>query len=242
MTTVLDKGVELVVDGVVNTGKLVASGTNMAVDATIGTNQRIKEAREAHEIAIDETKDIKERCEASNKVQDAQRILGAAQRPIKEFEKPTISFSQKDRDGNTVSVKTDYWGDGWVPGTGFGFDIIPADSKYSSKIWVDVNYANLIEKVTVGDTGRQLNSECITIDNLKDLVKDYFKNSISGKYTIPAKYSENDKPIIVDGDEIYYEEITGGKKRKTKTKKNRKSKNRKSKNKRYSLKNFLTRK
>jgi hypothetical protein len=231
--------VEVSKDLAKNTGEFINTG----IDTIIDTKNRIIKARADYKVATDETQSIATRCNASRKVKEHQRNLGSVQRAIKEFENPVIAFSQKDRDGNIVEVKTGYWGDGYVAGAGFGFDIIPYDSNNAplQKMWVDVNYANLIEKVNgvnVDDLGETSQTNgCIPIDDLIKIVE-YLKGV---QYKIPAKYSKSNKDInirrLTDGGYEITSNLAGGKKRKRKTKKNRKSKN-----KRYSLKKFLTRK
>ena len=208
----------------------LAYGASGAVDLAVNTEQRLKEAETAHQVGFDSSKSRAERCKASRRVKDAQKVLGSVLKSKEEYELPIISFKTKDTSGNDVSVKTVYWGDGWIAGAGFGFDIIPTDPKYGGKtLWVDINYANFIEKINPNPNPEKIIKECNTVNEDEEIDEKSIYSiddlvDIVGAYTIPAKYAIEGKPINVKKNEITYGEVSGsGAKRRKSVKRRRQS-------------------
>jgi len=253
------KWAEGFVNGTIVAGKgLIWVGSEVV--STIGTainpTERIKIAESEHTTAFNEVAEVNDRCQASRKIKNEQYELGKVKLAIKEYEEPTITIGKAKKENeeptnklekvkeenevktekapSDVKIKTRYWGDGWVPGAGFGFDLFPENTaSYGDKIWVDINYANLVEAIDpMPSQYKTKDFNCIEID---DLVKKL------GNYTIPAKYSEDGKPIKVTIDDqkqisiSYVENSSVGGRRKKKTKSHRRKKNRK-----YSLKKNST--
>jgi len=168
--------------------------------ADYSTEDLLELIEEEHNMAIDEKNDRKLRLIASDNIKKIQEKLGPQK--VIEYEKPQLRFNNRP-----FAVNTSYWGNGFIPGASFGFDIHNYKmGPFRRTIWVVVNYANLIERfecqnscnqeyIDTANTNIMSKDGCITIDEIVECLPDH-EYSISSAYCVQGNIQINTSGII----------------------------------------------